>query len=683
LKSIVTDISLRTSALALAALVAASLVAAPAAQVVFRSSIQYVAVDVIVTDKDDKPIEDLRQDEFEIVEGGKTQAIKDFQFVSIPAVSRDIAVNVARQPEPDVATNVAPSPTSRLFAIVIDDLHLIEQDTLRLKRVLTELVNMLSPDDEVAMVFVSHSNLGINFTRNTSVIMARINNIKEALGFGLDASGGAPNLSGQELGGRGGVYTATLGPGAGSDGVPDPGFAVKSRMTYARSAAQTLSMVSKSLAGSSHGRRAVFFVTGGTTIDPFTSDFADYLALDFRTLQDEYLKIFTDAKAADVPIYVIDPRGNASPDEVVRGPVTSWEQEKQIRANMVIQHNNMAAIAVNTGGRAIFGASDMPRMMKEIVQENGSYYLLGYYPTPFVADGRFHELKVHVTRPGARVRARAGYEAPSAKHASGPVTESVTGAIAAGVNVSGIPLRAFAEPITSEGKSSRVAVTVEVTYPAPVDGSRRIDDNLELKIVALDPDAKEKSSSSRTLRFAASAPDSGALTFQINEVMVVPSQPLTLRVAVGSQALAKAGTVQLGIDMPKESKGLTLGGIAVGFDGPSREPTMQPNAFGGLIPFQPTTSRVFSPDDTLRLFGHVYWKDKAKASASVTLTGPDGTTSVTPELLPQTGDGNQQDAVIAALLPLKGLRAGKYHLVVSATLPGGKPVSRDVLFEVK
>jgi hypothetical protein len=35
------------------------------------------------------------------------------------------------------------------------------------------------------------------------------------------------------------------------------------------------------------------------------------------------------------------------------------------------------------------------------------------------------------------------------------------------------------------------------------------------------------------------------------------------------------------------------------------------------------------------------------------------------------------------MLPLKGLAAGKYHLAISAAVAGGKPVSRDVLFEVR
>jgi len=127
-----------------------------------------------------------------------------------------------------------------------------------------------------------------------------------------------------------------------------------------------------------------------------------------------------------------------------------------------------------------------------------------------------------------------------------------------------------------------------------------------------------------------------------------------------------------------------LGGIAIGFDGAAREAAMLPNAFGGLIPFQPTTARIFAASDTLRLFGHVYWKEKGVTPVvTMALTGPNGTKQSTARLIAQKPAADQQDAVVAAILPMQGLTAGKYHLAVSATLPGGKPVARDVLFEVR
>jgi VWFA-related protein len=664
-------------------LVLATAVAVPlAAQVVFRSTTQYVAVDVVVTDKNDKPVEGLTKDDFEIVDGGKTQTIADFQAVSIPAVTRDIPVGAPSEPEPDVETNVAPSPDSRLFVIVIDDLHLIEQDLIRIKRTLTDLVNRFSPDDEVAMVFVSHSNLGINYTRNASVLMARIDGIKEALGFGLDALAAGPEGPDESVGGKSGF---TAGSVAGSEPPPPPS---RFRLAYAQNAIQTLSMVVKSMTGSNHTRRAVFFVTGGTTLDPFEAGTNDPAARgDALMLRDDYLKAFDDAKRAGVPIYVVDPRGSEMPEDAVRGGeiITSFQTRQRITQNIRTQHNNMTEIAVNTGGRAVFNATDMTRMMQEIVEENGSYYLLGYYPNPYTPDGRFHELKVHVRRPGLRVRARAGYEAPSATKATAPASEAVSSALAAGVNVSALPLRAFAEPIAAKDKTITVAVTVEVRYPLPADGSKRLDDTLEMKIIALDADAKTKASSTKAQHFTAVAPASEPAVFLMNGLIDVPDQPLTLRVAVGSQALAKAGSVQLAVELPRESKGLALGGIAVGFDGPPREAAMWPEAFAGLIPFQPTTTRTFSAGDVLRLFGHVYWKDASTTpSVAMTLTGPNGTTTSLPTLIRQKAVGDrQEDAVLAALLPLNGLAPGRYDLTVDARLAAGEPAARHVLFEIR
>ena len=76
--------------------------------------------------------------------------------------------------------------------------------------------------------------------------------------------------------------------------------------------------------------------------------------------------------------------------------------------------NNMRTLAENTGGLAFVGGSDLSRSVRELVEDNSSFYVLGYYPQPFERDGKFHDVKVSVKRPGAHVRARAGYEAPKA-----------------------------------------------------------------------------------------------------------------------------------------------------------------------------------------------------------------------------------------------------------------------------
>ena len=80
-----------------AAIIGVSLVrpAAEQQQPAFRASTHYVAVDVVVTDRDDRPVTDLTREDFEIVEGGRRQAIVDFAFVRVPLAHRAIDVDAA------------------------------------------------------------------------------------------------------------------------------------------------------------------------------------------------------------------------------------------------------------------------------------------------------------------------------------------------------------------------------------------------------------------------------------------------------------------------------------------------------------------------------------------------------------------------------------------------------------
>ena len=51
-----------------------------------RRGINYVSVDVIVTDKDGKPVMDLTQDDFSVAEDGKPQKVDKFQIIKLDAL---------------------------------------------------------------------------------------------------------------------------------------------------------------------------------------------------------------------------------------------------------------------------------------------------------------------------------------------------------------------------------------------------------------------------------------------------------------------------------------------------------------------------------------------------------------------------------------------------------------------
>ncbi|HKW02066.1 MAG TPA: VWA domain-containing protein [Vicinamibacterales bacterium] len=637
-----------------------------AQQPVFRAGTDYVRVDVVVTDKNDRPIADLRKEDFEIVERDRPQTIEDFEFVSVPVTARASRSVERPGPPPDVASNAPPSISSRLFVIVIDDFHILEQDLVHTKQILTGFINALAPDDEVAVVFAGHSNLSQNFTTDRSLLLKTVDHVRDSLGFGLDA----------------------LGQSMSSAVASTPGCYIHQ---MAMRSDLVLKNVAASLAGSSHARRAIVYVTAGSILA--TTPTEDICANDFDDLQEVYAL----ARRADVPIYTIDPRGQVLPDEAVRGGMsaigvldqaptatgsTGAGRRALIAANIQRQHDRLAEVAVNTGGRAFTAQSNLSRAVDEIVADNSSYYLLGYYPAPFAADGRFHTFSVNVKRPGVRVRARQGYVASKSEPATGDAKPVLDAAISAGVNVSAVSLRAFAAPISIGAKGMHTVITIDVTYPVRSDGSRLLDDDLLVNILAMDPDAKIKATAGRTAHFGGTAPGQGPITVVVNDAIELPSQPLTLRIAVASRALGKAGSVQMTVDVPKVSDNkLQLSGVVLGATSSSAAPT-EADAIKDLVPFQPTTSRVFSQTDTLRVFARAFWGTKdAAVEVTLALTG----TGSAPRRLTLNGVKDQNgrsETVLDTTLPLAGLAPGKYQLDVSAKI-GKQTTKRTVPIEVR
>jgi VWFA-related protein len=651
----------------LPALSAVSLVAAIQArqtpvvpqQPVFRVGVDHVAVDVVVTDSHDTPVTDLKPGEFRILDNGKPQTIADVQYVSVPVEHETAERARPAVPEPDVATNVPPSPRSRLFVLVIDDLHILESQIVPLKRVMAEFLQALAPDDQVAVVFVGHSNLSENFTTDRARILKTLDRVRAALGFGLDAFGMNDPRNGRFV------------------------------LSYGRSVASVLKNVAMSLAGSENARRAIVYVSNGVALDrEMATEIGqpgqpEALEL-YHYLDDAYAT----AKQADVPIYTLDPRGLAMPEDAVRGGISVIHSEiirEQIAHNITIQQNYLSDVAINTGGRAFINQSNPARAIDEIVAENGSFYLLGYYPNPFVRDGRFHDISVHVTRPGVRVRARSGYMAPSASPATASAKDTLDTALGAGVDVSALSLRAFAAPVQPGAKGMTTVVTIEVAYPVQAGGPAEIDDTLRTSVLALDPDGKVKASSTGEMHFSGRAPRAGPAVFMVDDAIDLPSQPLTLRVGVASRALGKAGTIQLPIDplRPSDSK-LQLSGIVIGLAS-AREGAMRADAIRTLVPFQPTTTRTFRAADALRVFARAFWKsEEAAVEATLAVTGAgSGMTPRTITLPSSSGRNGHREATLDTTVPLAGLARGSYALAITARLTNGQTAARTVPFVVR
>ena len=671
----------RVCATAAVAIGAAILVEAGAQQrPVFRNRTDIVRVDVVVTDSDDRPITDLAADDFVITQGGRRQTITDFEFVSIPNANRTLAVEGVVPPPPDVATNARPPDTSRAFVMVVDDRHLLAHDIIPAKRVMTDFLKALGPNDEVALVFVGRSDLSTDFTKDIGRLIETIEATKEVFGFGLPAW-----LPPTDVGVRDGIRVDAK--------------------HYVSQTLETLRNVLRSLTGSNHVRRSLVFVSAGFNLNPSSEIFAKERA-DAAQLLIELQALYAQAAKANVPFYTLDPRGVVTVEMAVASPLDIGDEydAEDVRDRIRLQGDSMHEIAINTGGRAFIKQSDLTAAVEQIVADNGSFYLLGYYPEPYVEDGEYHAIDVEVTRPGARVRSRKGYVAPTAVGEIVDAGVSFAETLGEGLPASGLQLRALATPL-GPGTDGRVTtgITVRVTYDPQFSTTGIPDEQLRFAVLALDPDARIRMTDERTYSFtlpprpelvegARPEPVEGprpelveGLTMEINHVVDLPRGPSALRLGVASRATGRTGTVHLPIDLPNFADDrLALGGIVVGETDAMRQPRAASPEFRALLPFPPAVAREFNATDAIAVFVRVFPPPDAAGELQTALTVARGGEVV------QAGSVNCEPATARpgaldclADLPLDGLSAGDYALTFAARVTGAELVSRAIPLRIR
>ena len=86
------------------------------------TGINFVRVDVIVTDRQGNPVADLKQTDFEVLEDGKPQAIETFRLVKIDTARRRPTRQRAIRTRDDEETAAA-DEDARIFVFFLDDYH--------------------------------------------------------------------------------------------------------------------------------------------------------------------------------------------------------------------------------------------------------------------------------------------------------------------------------------------------------------------------------------------------------------------------------------------------------------------------------------------------------------------------------------------------------------------------------
>jgi VWFA-related protein len=146
-------------------------------QPVFRGGINFVRVDVIVTDKKGQQVTDLKQSDFDVTEDKKPQTVEQFRLIRVDGNPRPGEPPPRQIRDSDDAAVEMAKDDVRVFVIFFDDYHVRLGNSLSVKEPLSRFVReQLRPNDIVGIMYPLTPVNDIDFTRNQSSILSAINN---------------------------------------------------------------------------------------------------------------------------------------------------------------------------------------------------------------------------------------------------------------------------------------------------------------------------------------------------------------------------------------------------------------------------------------------------------------------------------------------------------------------------
>ena len=656
----------------------------------FKVRVDFVEVDAVVTDREGRLVRDLKKEDFQVLEDGKSQTITNFTHVDIPVDKENRPLFAASPIEPDVKTNEKPFD-GRVYVMVVDDLHTRFGRTVRVKTAAKQFIERrLGANDLMAVVHTAGStDSNQEFTSNKRLLLAAVD---KTHGRKLDSA--TVNKTNE--------YNNTRGIRQQGDPLNDPddmerGFNARTTLETLRSVAEWF--------GSVRGRRkAILFVSEGIDYDIY-----DIIAQSgsnhqsASTVLDATREAIGAATRSNVAIYGIDPRGltdlgdesieiGSFPDDTSLG-VGQGSLQNELR----LSQDSLRTLSEETGGFAVVNRNDFSTAFQRIVEDNSSYYVLAYYP-PDPRPGRIHKIDVRLTRPGLTVRARKAYLTPKKVDppkttSNSPSTPELREALDSPLPVSGLTMHVFAAPFKGTPPNASVLFGVELRGR-----DMKVDPNSKilLSYIAIDANGKVRGGNTDSLTLTNLKPESKARIEQSGLRMLnrldLPAGKYQLRIAAHDSAGGNVGSVQYDLEVPDYAKApFSMSGLVLTSGSGTAFPTVKADEqLKPMLPGPPIALRAFPQNDEIVLFTEVY--DSAgstphKVDIVTTVTTDEGKVLFKTDEMRDSSDlgGKRGGYGYTTRVPMKDLALGSYVLKVEARsrVKDTPPVARELQFTVE
>jgi VWFA-related protein len=695
----------------------------------FQVSVNFVDVDVTVTDARGNFVTGLTRDDFEIFEDGKPQKIETFSFIELPVERSDPFRLSGRTVSADVRTNRDIS-SGRVYIIVLDDLNVAPLRTAIVRKSAREFIEgHLGPNDLAAVVSTSgRKDAAQEFTSDPALLLRAVDNF---IGQRLQSA---------EVQRIDGYYQSQLL--AGLDQKDQDGNTVPNLLTKMQSfdpsnlergqravgVLNTMRSLADFLEGVRGRRKALLWFSEGIDY-PMAEVFDSQSGSEINHATREAINA---AARANVNFFALDPRGligmttdfidmtRSGPPDVMgtdrtkmAGTPSSGTQA--LLGEMRLTQDSLRTLADGTGGFAAVDVNGFQDAFARIIDANSRYYLLGYTPPTHPRNGRFHRIEVVVKRPGLKAVARRGYPSPSGKTTEERKQEALerwardrrTGgandtspelraALNSPVQQPGLTLAVHAAPFKGSGKEATVAMAVELQGTelefAQQPGGL-FADTIEISFFALNEDGRPQRGTRAALNLAI-RPD----TYQrikthgvrFNSRATLPTGRHQLRVGARDPLTGRSGTVFYDLFVPDFTKEpLMVSGLLLSSSGgpetfiAQRDPIAEK-----LLGSSPTSRRRFSTTETLAWMTDIYDNTPARQpgriDVSARLVDENGREVFASRDVLSNGESGSEKwtaYTYTGRLPLKDIPSGRYLLSIEAQSRAGGSAGKPAVAE--
>jgi VWFA-related protein len=375
-----------------------------------RVESELVLVNVVARDRQGKLVQDLKKDDFTILEDGKPQRVSSFDFENLdmqpaaavqgaspPAAAGTSsgaapAASSAGQAKPILTAKDADQALSnkRVIVLFFDLSSMGPDETERSVQAARKYVQTkMTSADLIAIVSLASSlRLDQDFTADQPRLLRVLNRFSHAEGQGMD-NGGTGDADGIEE--TGNAYTP--------DETEYNQFNTDRKLQALQSLCQVL--------GKFNQKKSIIYFSSGMTQTGIENQSALRAAINT-------------AIKANVAIYTMDSRGLEA--EPPGGPAATASLrgtamysgnavQSRLDANFASQET-LTTLSGDTGGKAFLDTNDLGQVFDRVQRDTSVYYVLGYKSGNAMRDGRYRRIQVKVNRPGVSLEFRKGYYAP-------------------------------------------------------------------------------------------------------------------------------------------------------------------------------------------------------------------------------------------------------------------------------